>query len=132
LSPDNLKKNLNLETSKTHTSVDVVTHNGVVKDITQCWSLQVKDSQRIMDEIKAWGWTMKTLRDHGGTLRAGAKTLEVPRDVQLGVVYAPSEDDAVSAEAIEVFKDDEVDATVHTLEEVDKYASAVAQLLDHE
>jgi hypothetical protein len=82
-----------------------------------------------MDDIKSWGWTMKTLREHGGTVRAGVKTLQVPSNVQLGVVYAPSDDRAVSEEAIEVFQDREVAATVHTLDEVDKYATSVAKLL---
>jgi len=132
LSRNNLKKRATLETSKTHASVDVVTHNGVVKDITQCWSLQVKDPERIMDDIKAWGWTMKTLRDHGGTVRAGSNTIEVPKDVSLGVVYAPSELPAVSDEAIEIFQDEDVKATFHTLEQVEEHASFTAKLLSGE
>lgn len=129
LPPEKLKKKVDLTTSKTHTSVDVVAHNGVVKDITQCWSLQVKDPQRIMEDIKSWGWTMKTLREHGGVIRTRDTRLEVPANVNLGVVYAPSDDVAVCEEAKEVFQDGELAATVHTLEEVDDYASSVASLL---
>jgi len=126
----NLMKRAILETSKTHASVDVVTHNGVVKDITQCWSLQVKNPERIMDDIKAWGWTMKTLRDHGGTVRAGSKSIEVPANVRLGVVYAPSDDPAVSEEAIEIFQDKNVKAIFHTLERVEEHAISTARLLN--
>lgn len=129
LTRQNLKKRATLATPKTHTSVDVVMHNGVVKDITQCWSLQVKDPDRIMDDIKSWAWTMKTLRDFGGTVKAGAKSIDVPPEVQLGVVYAPSDDESVSNEALEVFRDEDVKATCHTLEEVEAYAGTVAKLL---
>ncbi|MDX1926938.1 MAG: DUF3037 domain-containing protein [Pirellulaceae bacterium] len=42
------------ETEKTHAPIDVVVHNGVVKDITQCWSFQIKDTDELLNDIKAW------------------------------------------------------------------------------
>ncbi len=127
LGRDNLKKHATLDTSKTRTTVDVVAHNGVVQDITQCWSLQVKDTDKIMDDIKSWAWTMKTLRDHGGAIHAEKATLIVPTDVRLGVVYAPSERESVTDEALEVFTG--VGAEHHTVEQVEEYAEAVAAML---
>lgn len=125
----NLKKNASLETSKAHTSVDIVVHNGVAKDITQCWSLQVKNPDRVMEDIKAWGWTMKILRDHGGQVRAGEQSIEVPGDVKLGVVYAPSNDPGVIDAALEVFSDEDVDAASYTLEEANAYADLTAEIV---
>jgi len=126
LSVNNIKQKVLLETSKTHSPIDVVVHNGEAKDITQCWSFQIKDTGSLMNDIRSWGWTMRTLREKGGNILVNDDRIPVPNDVRIGVVYAPSDDNKVADEAFEVFRNSDVDAKCVLMEDVDEYAEASA------
>ncbi len=127
-----MKRRVILETSKTHTNIDVAVHNGVVKDITQCWSLQIKSAELLLNDIKAWGWTIKTLRDQGGTILTRHDSIEVPRDVRVGIVYAPSDVNALMDEALDVFNDPQIHADCVTVEQATQHAQAAANLVIHQ
>lgn len=129
LDRSHLKRRVKLETSRTHTNIDVAVHNGVVKDITQCWSLQIKAAEPLLNEIKAWGWSIKTLREHGGRILAGKQPIEVPHDVRVGVVYAKTSDSALMDEALDVFNDAEINADCVTVENAISHAQLAAQLV---
>lgn len=129
LGRDHLKTRVKLEAGRSHTNIDVAVHNGIVKDLTQCWSLQIKSAEPLLNEIKAWGWTIKTLRDHGGTISTGSEELDVPGDVRVGVVYAASDDPDVMDEALDVFKDSQVHAQIATVEDVSRHAETAAKLV---
>ena len=131
LGSHNFKRQARLETSRTHTAIDVVVHNGVAKDITQCWSLQIKDSDTVTSHIKAWGWTIKTLRDRGGTITAPglSEPIQVPNDVRVGVVYAGSDSSEVTDEAFEVFNDKDIAADCVPMSDVQEHAEKAAQLV---
>ncbi|WP_372719372.1 DUF3037 domain-containing protein [Novipirellula sp.] len=129
LDSSHMKRRVKLETSKTHANIDVAVHNGVVKDITQCWSLQIKAAEPLLNEIKAWGWTIKTLRDHGGLILAGRQPIQVPNDVRVGVVYAASSDNELMDEAFDVFSDTDINADCVTVENAAKHAQVAAQLV---
>ncbi len=122
----NVKKRVILETSKAHSPIDVVVHNGEVKDITQCWSLQIKNTDSLMNDIRSWGWTMRTLREKGGDILVNEGRIPVPNDVGIGVVYAPSENKQVEEEAFEVFQNSDVDAQCVLMSAVDEYAKSSA------
>ena len=132
LNPAQLKRRVKLETSRTHTNIDVAVHNGVVKDITQCWSLQIKAAEPLLNEIKAWGWSIKTLREHGGLVLAGHRPIEVPRDVRVGVVYAATIDNELMDEAFDVFDDAEINADCVTVENAIAHAQVAARLVAHQ
>lgn len=126
LGAKNVKKRVLLETSKAHSPIDVVVHNGEVKDITQCWSLQIKNTDSLMNDIRSWGWTMRTLREKGGDILVNEDRIPVPNDVGIGVVYAPSENKQVEEEAFEVFQNSDVNAQCVLMSEVDEYAESNA------
>lgn len=131
LDRSHMKRRVKLETSRTHTNIDVAVHNGVVKDITQCWSLQIKAAEPLLNEIKAWGWSIKTLREHGGLILTGKQPIEVPRDVRVGVVYAATSDSELMEEAFDVFNDVEISADCVTVENAIAHAQVAAQLVAH-
>lgn len=128
----NLKRRARLETSRTHTNIDVAVHNGVVKDITQCWSLQIKAAEPLLNEIKAWGWTIKTLRDQGGKIFSDNKEITVPHDVRVGVIYAPTDDTDLKDEAFEVFTDSKIAADCVSVDDVGMHAEAAAKLVSNQ
>ena len=132
LTPDQLKAKVKLSTGHSTTSIDVAVYNGVAKRLTQCWSFQVKDTESVLNEVKAWGWTMRDLRRSGGEIRTPTRRIQVPGEVELSVVYAPMADtkpDEFTEEAIEVFNDADVHAIAIQLEDLDAHARAAAELL---
>ena len=132
LTPDQLKAKVKLSTGHSTTSIDVAVYNGVAKRLTQCWSFQVKDTESVLNEVKAWGWTMRDLRRSGGEIRTSTRRIQVPGEVELSVVYAPMADtkpDEFTEEAIEVFNDADVHAIAIQLEDLDAHARAAAELL---
>lgn len=132
LTPDQLKAKVKLSTGHSTTSIDVAVYNGVAKRLTQCWSFQVKDTESVLNEVKAWGWTMRDLRRSGGEIRTSTRRIQVPGEVELSVVYALMADtkpDEFTEEAIEVFNDADVHAIAIQLEDLDAHARAAAELL---
>lgn len=131
LNKSHIKRQAKLETSKTHAAIDVVVHNGVVKDITQCWSLQIKDVEAVTNDIKSWGWTIRTLRERGGLITAAGlpEPLKVPQDVRVGVVYAESDSQEVTDEALEVFNDKDIQAECVLVGAVEDYAERASQFV---
>lgn len=126
------KRHVKLETSKTHMNIDVAVHNGVVKDITQCWSLQVKAVEPLLNDIRAWGWSIKTLREHGGVILAKKGEIEVPSDVRVGVVYAATNDSKLMDEAFDVFRDTAINADCVSVENATQRAQDATKLLTHQ
>lgn len=126
------KRRVKLETSKTHMSIDVAVHNGVVKDITQCWSLQVKAIEPVLNDIRAWGWSIKTLREHGGVILAKKESIEVPRDVRVGVVYAATNDNKLMDEAFDVFRDPAINADCVSVENATLRAQDATKWVTHQ
>lgn len=129
LTAKNLKRKVRLETSKTHAPIDVVVHNGVVKDITQCWSFQIKETDDLLNDIKAWGWTIRDLRESGGMILTPNSKIEVPNDVNVGVLFAPGASGSFLQEAQDVFSDADVRAEQVELVNVDSHAEAAAKRL---
>ena len=132
LTSDHFKAKAKLSTGHSTTSIDVAVYNGVAKRLTQCWSFQVKDTESVLNEVKAWGWTMRDLRRSGGEIRTSTRKIAVPKDVELSVVYAPMNDektDEFTEEAIDVFSDSEVLATAIQLDDLEAHAKGAAELL---
>lgn len=129
LTGKNLKRKVRLQTEKTHAPIDVVVHNGVVKDITQCWSFQIKDTDELLNDIKAWGWTIRDLRDSGGQIVTGQSKIEVPKNVDVGVLFAKGASGAFLQEAQDVFNDSGVQAELIELENVEAHAEAALKRL---
>ena len=131
LGADHLKSHARLKTGHSTASIDVAVHNGVCKRLTQCWSFQVKDTESVLNEVKAWGWTMRDLRRSGGAITTPSGSIGVPKNVELSVIYATADNtaDEFTNEAIEVFGDDEVGARIIPLEQMEQHAAEVETLL---
>lgn len=128
---DRWRQNARLVTNNAHSKIDFAIHNGHVVYMTQCWSLQVRDLEGMLDDIKAWGWTIRDLRNSGGRIIGGDAELEVNPQVPLAAVYVPpaDEDGSAVAEARSVFEDNRVKARVVLLDDVDFVGETAAGTL---
>ncbi len=133
LGTDHLKKHARLKTSHKSASIDVAIHNGVAKRLTQCWSLQVQDTEKLLNEVKAWSWTMQVLRSSGGVITTPAGSIGVPKNVELSIVYAQtaaSQADEFTQETMDIISHSDVDARSVLLEDTEKHAAEAASLLN--
>ena len=128
ITDDNLWRTVRLESGGFRAPIDFAVHDGRVAYLTQCWSFELPDKDRLLDEIQSWSWTMRSLRAWGGDLTIGplarAKALDdvsyrahrdVPRDVGLAVVYVPPanpEGEETFEKAERAFRDPDVNASL--------------------
>jgi hypothetical protein len=85
-----LRERVPLRTLHHETRFDFAVTNGRALQLAQTWSFQVPDQDSLSEQIKAWGWTMREVRDEGGRVEvASGEELEVSRDVDLEVIYVP-------------------------------------------
>ena len=114
ITDDNLWRTTRLDSSGFQASIDFAVHNGSVAYLTQCWSFQLPDKERLLDEVQSWSWAIRSLRSDGGTLSMGtAAPASVAGDVGLAVVYVPPagpEDEEAFEKAERAFRDPDVDA----------------------
>jgi hypothetical protein len=71
---------------------DFAVVNGEALQLVQCWSFQLPNQNELAEQVKAWAWVVRELRDRGGVLRAaGRGDLPVPRggDIEIGAVFIP-------------------------------------------
>jgi hypothetical protein len=100
--------------------------------LTQAWSFQKAGIDDLATQVKAWGYTVRLLRD-GNEARivdANENVSNVASDVDVAVVIASptnNQQRAVYEEAQQVFGG--VNAVVHDLSRVDEVSSRAAELL---
>lgn len=113
---ENLWRTARLESRGFRAPIDFAIHDKQVAYLTQCWSFQLPDKERLLDEIQSWAWAIRALRDSGGGLSVGELVqADVPPDVGLAVVYVPpasAVDRGAFAKAKSAFTDPEVNAMV--------------------
>jgi hypothetical protein len=51
----------------------------------------VPNQDDLAEQIKAWAWTVKDVRDNGGTAETEARRIDVPSDVDIEAIYVPPE-----------------------------------------
>ena len=86
----NLRERVALRTANHQTRFDFAVTNGKALQLTQTWSFQVPDQDTLAEQVKAWGWTIREVRDGGGELTLiGGEEFAVDPDVDLEVVYVP-------------------------------------------
>jgi hypothetical protein len=68
---------------------DFLVANGRVVQLAQTWSFQVPSQDDLTEHIKAWAWTVEDVRDNGGEAMTAVRRIEVPRDVDIEVIYVP-------------------------------------------
>jgi hypothetical protein len=106
---DHLFEKVRALVGRQQTTIDFAVANGHLAQLAQGWSFQTQDPTATVQQIKAWSWTMRDLREHGGMVRTSGLTpreYRVDSDVSIKVVYVrPDNDDARRSldEALEVF-----------------------------
>lgn len=95
-------------------SFDFGVANGRVVQLSQTWSFQRGDAS-IAEDVKAWAWTARELLDRGGTTRIenNGVEMEVPKDVDIDVLYIPPQngtDSEVLQESLSALHDAGVQA----------------------
>ena len=120
-----------LRTANSHSLIDLAVHNGHVVHLTQCFSFQVADVERVLDEVKSWAWTIRGLRQQGGIIEVAEARLDVDKDVPVAAVYvAPTNDDSTFREADAAFRDQDVRAEVLGLDQVYKISEIAHEALE--
>ena len=113
-----------LKTSHHEAHFDFAVTNGEVVQLTQAWSFQVPDQATLAEQVKAWGWTLRDVRDAGGRVLVSAREFDVRADVDVEAVYVPAlpkHPASAFDEAQHVFEELSVKAVSHD------QAGAVAQ-----
>lgn len=126
------QEQVTLHTANSHVEIDFAVHNGQIVHMTHCWSFQLVDQERLLEDVKAWAWTVRDLRRADGHIRMSEdRRLRVPSKVPVAAVYIPpAEDDtAALSEALSVFQDSEVQAKPIELDDVATVGNEAARLL---
>jgi hypothetical protein len=110
---------------------DFVVHNGDVVQLVQCWSFQLPNQDDLAQQVKAWAWAVREIRE-GKDPATGGDDLVIRdgADVDVAaVVIEPRNDDPRAAwdEAVAAF--DEVHARAVPPDEANKVAKAAAARL---
>jgi hypothetical protein len=114
-----------------HHPIDFVVANGQAVQLSQTWSFQLATQDLLARDIKAWGWTLRELREVGGVAHARKREIRVPADVPIEVVIAEPRLGAQSPayeEAVGVF--DELGIKVHRHGDEDAVADTARMLLE--
>lgn len=127
---ENLKVDAQLDVAGARATVDVSVFDDVAKELTQCWSLQVKTQQPLLESVRAWGFTMRQLRDQGGSLVIGDRVVRVPAETRLSVVFAkPRKKSELVDEIYRVFDERHIHAIQVPLEDSAAHARQTAELV---
>jgi hypothetical protein len=99
------------------------------------WSFQSNEPTITVQQIKAWSWTLRDVRDGEGIVqvrdRGELRSYDVPENVAIDVVYVPPETDEGRRsldEALEVF--DHLQVTALSVLEAGRVGEQARQLLE--
>jgi hypothetical protein len=115
-----------------HSNVDIAIANGKVVQLAQGWSFRVTHLDRVITQVKAWGFALERLRngDEGRLVDAQGQLSSVAKNVDLQIVVATpesSEQEAAYEEAEQVFR--MLKADVHPVEDVAAVSTRAADLV---
>jgi hypothetical protein len=71
---------------------DFAVANGEVVQLVQCWSFQLPNQVKLADQVKAWAWVVRELRDHGGRITFGDREADAEQEVEVATVVVPPAD----------------------------------------
>lgn len=129
--PRYLRERVSLATENHRERFDFAVTNGKAVQLTQAWSFQVPDQDQLAEQVKAWGWTVREVRQGGGEITvAGGDKWAVPSDVAIEVVYVPplpGQEAPALTDALAVFR--EVLAMPYTVEGADLVGLRAHELL---
>jgi hypothetical protein len=73
---------------------DFAVFNSEALQLVQCWSFQLPNQAELAEQVKAWAWVVREVRERGGTLRAGGREIHVPSgdEFEIAAVFIPPAD----------------------------------------
>lgn len=110
--------------------LDFTVANGKAVQLTHAWSFQIKDQYDLSEHIKSWAWTVHDLRRNGATILTKDRSVEVPDNVEIGVVCIPpkpDQDERVFSEAKVAFR--EINANIFEVGKDFSFVDRAADLL---
>lgn len=129
-----IKQRVTVESAGFDTSFDFAVHNGRAVQLVQCWSFELPNQEELAEQVKAWAWVTRHIRDRGGVL-ASEGGLVVPEDLDIGAIYIPPRDadSAAFEQAMSVFRELEITSATYDSEEADVIgARAAVRLSRHD
>ncbi len=112
---------------------DFAVFNGRAVQLVQCWSFQLPDQVLLADQVKAWAWVVRELRENGGQAHVGERTVDVPAggEFEIAAVTVPPLAGQGDAHAYEEARAAFGETLVQELppDDVDELAARAAALL---
>lgn len=70
---------------------DFAVFNGEALQLVHCWSFQLPNQEELAEQVKAWAWVVREVRERGGMLRAGGREIRVPsgESLEIAAVFIP-------------------------------------------
>ena len=117
---------------KLHSNVDIAIANGKAVQLAQGWSFRVNRLDRVIMQVKAWGFALERLRggDEARLVDAQGRLSTISKNVDLQIVVATPEtpeQEAAYEEAEQVFH--MLKADVHPVENVAAVSNRAADLV---
>jgi hypothetical protein len=112
---------------------DFAVFNGGVVQLVHCWSFQLPNQDELAEQVKAWAWVVRSLREHGGVLRVPGREVEVPQgdQIEIAAVAVPPMDGQEDTHAYEEARAAFAETGVRELppEEADELGARAAERL---
>ncbi len=98
---------------------DFAVKNGEIVQLTQAWNFGVVDQRTVMENVKAWAFTVADIKESGGVGRSGKKSIKVPKTVEVRAVY----DEPTNARSRETLEE-----AIHAFDKVEAIPTSVQDL----
>jgi Protein of unknown function (DUF3037) len=127
----NLRERVAVQTESHSERFDFAVTNGHVLQLAQTWSFQVPDQESLAEQVKAWGWTVRDLQQHGGqAILTDGSRFGVTSEVDVEVVFVPpaeGQDASAMKDAYSVFK--QLGVRHAPVEDADQIGQRASELL---
>ncbi len=86
---ETLFEHVTLESAHSRETIDFAVVNGSALQLTQAWSFDLPRQEQLAERVKAWGWSLSRVRQHGGGLHLGPRSVDVADNIDIAVIYLP-------------------------------------------
>jgi hypothetical protein len=86
---DAIAERVRLVVGSFHAGFDFAVHNGHAVQLVQCWSFQLPNQETLGEQVKAWAWVVRELREQGGCVLADTHRIDAPDGLEVAAVFVP-------------------------------------------
>lgn len=102
LSADNLGRRAEVASSRYAETFDFVVANGRAVQLAEAFSFALSGISEIRQRVKAWSWTVRDIRENGGTAQLGNRRVGVSPDVDIeAIVVTPQQANVAGIDAFQ-------------------------------